>query len=95
MNEFMSREQVERIKKQYPIGTRIELINMQDPYSPVESGMKGTVKCVDDAGSIHMRWDNGRTLALIPSEDHFKIIDNSLKESMDNDQKQNMGGLGM
>lgn len=51
MNGFMTKEQIERIRKQYPTGTRIELINMEDPYSPVEAGMKGAVKCVDDAGS--------------------------------------------
>lgn len=95
MNGFMSRQQVERIKQQYPMGTRIELIHMDDPYAPIESGTKGTVESVDDAGNIHLLWDSGRTLALVPGEDQFKIINGSPKESMDNDQKHNMGGLGM
>ena len=61
-------------KEMYPKGTRIELIDMDDPYAPIESGTKGTVEFVDDIGQIHMKWDNGRTLALIPGEDSFKVI---------------------
>ena len=51
MKGFKSRKEVESIKEQYPVGTRIELIQMEDPYAPVESGMQGTVKIVDDAGT--------------------------------------------
>jgi hypothetical protein len=66
---------VDAIKEMYPKGTRIELVHMDDPYAPVPSGTKGTVKFVDDMGQIHMKWDNGRTLALIPEVDEFKIIE--------------------
>ena len=65
---------VNEIKEMYPQGTRIELIHMDDPYAPVPSGTKGTVEYVDDMGQIGMKWDNGRTLALIPEIDEFKII---------------------
>lgn len=61
-------------REMYPKGTRIELISMEDPYAPIEPGTQGTVEFVDDMGQIHMRWDNGRTLALVPSEDNFKKI---------------------
>jgi hypothetical protein len=47
---------------------------MEDPYAPVESGTRGTVKHVDDAGQLHMQWDNGRTLALVPGEDSFRKL---------------------
>ena len=43
---FPSREQVESIRKNYPPGTRVMLNNMNDPYSPVESGTRGTVRSV-------------------------------------------------
>lgn len=43
----------------YPPGTRIILEHMDDPYAPVESGTRGTVQVVDDAGQIHMSWDTG------------------------------------
>jgi hypothetical protein len=62
------------IKATYPKGTRLQLISMSDPYTPVESGTKGTVRCVDDMGTIHMQWDNGRTLGLIYGEDSFRKI---------------------
>ena len=57
----------ERNKKMYPVGTRIRLIHMDDPYSPVPDGMTGTVAFVDDIGTLHMKWDNGRTLD-VPQE---------------------------
>jgi hypothetical protein len=47
---------------------------MGDDPRPVASGTRGTVKVVDDMGSIHMQWDNGRTLALIPGEDRFRKL---------------------
>lgn len=62
------------IKEMYPEGTRIKLIHMDDPYAPVPAGTKGTVEYVDDMGQIGMKWDNGRTLALIPEVDEFEII---------------------
>jgi hypothetical protein len=61
-------------KELYPEGTRVELIHMDDPYAPVPAGTRGTVEFVDDIGQIAMKWDNGRTLALIPSKDIFKKI---------------------
>lgn len=65
---------VASIKNKYPAGTRIKLIEMNDPWNPVEPGTEGTVQLVDDIGQIHMKWDNGRTLALVPGQDEFKII---------------------
>lgn len=67
-------DKIRKIKEQYPPGTRIELISMDDPYAPIQPGTQGTVDCVDDAGQLHMKWDNGRTLAVIPGEDHFSVI---------------------
>ena len=68
------RQRAERIKAQYPAGTRIECVSMEDPWSPIHGGERGTVVAVDDAGTIHMKWDNGRTLGLIVGEDAFKVI---------------------
>lgn len=55
------------------VGKRILLIEMDDPY-PVESGTKGIVKFIDGLNQIHVRWDNGRTLAVIPGTDRFEIL---------------------
>ena len=65
---------VERIRKMYPAGTRIQLVHMDDPYAPVEPGICGTVSSVDDIGQIHMKWDSDRSLALVPEVDSFRQI---------------------
>ena len=95
MNGFKSRNEVERIREQYPVGTRIELISMDDPYAPVESGMMGTVVIVDGAGTLHMKWENGRTLGIVPGEDQFRVISKPAEETMESDQNQGMGGLNL
>jgi hypothetical protein len=51
MNGFLSQKEIEKIKEEYPAGTRIELIRMDDPYAPLEAGVQGTVNSVDDAGT--------------------------------------------
>lgn len=65
---------VEKIREMYPEGTQIELQEMagesQMPY-----GLKGTVRFVDDAGQIHMRWENGSSLALNVDEDTFEKVE--------------------
>ena len=73
----IQRARVENIKRTYPPGTRIELISMSDPYAPVPSGTKGTVSFVDDIGTIHPKWDNGRSLGVIVGEDEFRKLSQS------------------
>jgi len=87
MNQFEAeRRFAERMKNNYPVGTRIELINMNDPYSPVEPGTRGTVAYVDDNGQIGMKWDNGRSLSLIPGEDSFrKLTQEEIDEETESD----------
>ena len=70
----MDSKMIKFIKEQYPPGTRIRLNSMNDPYAPVTPGTEGIVDLVDDAGQIHMKWDNGRTLAIIPGEDSFTVL---------------------
>lgn len=72
MKTYMNKAKM--YKEMYPKGTRIELISMEDPFAPIAAGTQGTVVCVDDIGTIHMEWDNGRTLGLIPGEDSFKVV---------------------
>ncbi len=75
MNEYeRQRKRAESIKQMYPPGTRIELICMKDPYSPVPSGTRGTVRAVDDMGTIFPDWDNGRSLGVVPGEDVFRKL---------------------
>lgn len=56
----------------YKPGVRVVVLRMDDPY-PIEAGTKGIVDHVDDAGTIHCTFDNGRCLGLIPGLDEFRI----------------------
>ena len=63
---FISKEALEGIRKQYPIGSRVELTKMSDPYNTVlVPGVRGTVIGVDDIGTIHVNWDCGSSLGIV------------------------------
>ena len=66
----MDKEQIKMIKKEYPYGTRIQLIYTDDPYG-IERDTKGTVKSVSNDGTINVKWDNGVSLGLIYGKDKF------------------------
>ena len=68
-------EVLKRLREEYPEGTRVELIEMNDPYREMPLGLKGTVQTVDDAGGIQINWDNGSTLAAIHGFDRIKKAD--------------------
>lgn len=73
MNGFPSRETVERVRRQYPSGTRVELVRMDDFQAP-PAGTLGTVLGVDDTGSLLMKWDNGSGLNVVYGEDIVRKI---------------------
>lgn len=93
MNKFEAeRRFAQRMKDNYPPGTRIMLLSMDDPYAPVPKGTKGTVVHVDDAAQIHMKWDNGRTLAIVPGEDSFrKLTAGELEEEQEMTESEDFG----
>lgn len=68
------RETVERLRWEYPVGCRVELVQMDDVQAP-PIGTKGTVRGVDDIGSIMVRWDNGCGLSVAYGEDVCRRID--------------------
>lgn len=72
--KYPSKETIERLRNKYPIGTRVELIEMEDIQAP-PVGTKGTVRGVDDIGSILVDWDNNSGLSLVYGVDEFKVID--------------------
>jgi hypothetical protein len=65
-------QEIEKIKQVYQPGMRIVLIRMNDIQAPLP-GTMGSVQFVDDIGTIHMSWDNGSSLGLIPEVDLFRI----------------------
>ena len=72
-NQILDRKQVERIRKMYPEGTQICLDEMEGERN-MPSGLKGKVCYVDDAGQIHVNWENGSSLAVLPEVDSFHKI---------------------
>lgn len=70
---FPSKELVQHIKEAYPAGTRVELVEMNDPQAP-PIGTLGTVSGVDDIGSIMVSWDNGSGLSVAYGEDRCKVV---------------------
>lgn len=71
-------KKVEQLRRQYPEGTKLCLDFMDEAGMP--AGLRGTVSFVDDAGQIHMHWENGRSLALVPGVDTFHKVDEPAKE---------------
>lgn len=55
---------VKILKSLYPNGTRVKLLEMEDPFAP-PIGTLGTVIGVDDIGSILVSWDNGQSLNVL------------------------------
>lgn len=68
-------EMLKQLKSCYPPGTRVALVQMEDPYTRLKPGEKGTVIDVDDIGTIHVNWDSGSSLGVVFGEDLCRTID--------------------
>jgi hypothetical protein len=55
-------------------GRRVELVHTSDPYTQLKPGDKGTVQFTDDLGTLHVRWDSGSSLGLVPRKDHWVLL---------------------
>ncbi len=64
MERYPNPKIIEALQKKYPSGTRVRLVQMDDPQAP-PIGTMGTVICVDDIGSLLVAWDNGSTLSVV------------------------------
>lgn len=67
-------DQLRRLREQYPKGSRVELLQMDDQQAP-PAGTLGTVIGVDDIGSIMVRWDNGCGLSVVWGVDSCRRVD--------------------
>jgi len=71
---YIRKEILEKLRKQYPPGTRVELIRMEDTQVP-PTGTQGTVIGVDDIGSIMVSWDTGSSLSVVYGEDSCRKLE--------------------
>ena len=70
---YPSRETVERLRREYPAGSRVVLRKMDDSQAP-PIGTRGTIICVDDTGSLLVNWDNGSGLNVVYGEDYAEKL---------------------
>ncbi len=73
----VSRKMLEQLKNEYPQGTKVRLIRLDDPYHKIPQGTIGTVEFVDDAGQIHTRWNGHGSLPLIYGGDEWEKVSKS------------------
>ena len=71
---FPSKEQIAALQRQYPRGTKVELLGMDDPQAP-PTGTMGEILGVDDAGQLLVQWETGSSLSLILGVDFFRIAE--------------------
>ncbi len=73
-NGFPHPAVVERVRAQYPIGCRVELIAMDDPYTKLNPGEQGTVQFVDSTGTVFVNWDCGSSLGVVYGVDRIRRL---------------------
>lgn len=73
MFKCFSEEELALIRERYPIGSYVVVNYMEDPR-PIPAGVTGVVRCVDDMGTVHCNFNNGRRLGLIPGVDSFERL---------------------
>ena len=67
--------QLKQLREEFPVGTRVELVYMNDPHNrKLVPGCRGTVRIVDDIGTIHVSWDCGSGLGIVFGEDSCRKV---------------------
>ena len=74
MNNFPNEAAVERMRTMYPSGCRVELVSMNDPYSKLNPGERGTVRFIDSIGTIFVDWNSGSGLGIAYGVDHIRKL---------------------
>ena len=69
----MTKEELENLRKQYPAGTVVRLIKMDDIQAP-PVGTLGTVRYVDDIATIHVSWETGSSLGIVYGIDEIEKL---------------------
>ena len=75
MMKVITKEALQVLREQFPKGTRLELIEMDDPYNhKLVPGCRGTVTSVDSLGTIHIAWDCGSSLGIVYGVDRCRKL---------------------
>ena len=69
----MTLEILASLRERFPQGARVELLRMDDPQAPA-IGTRGTVRGVDDSGSIMVAWDSGGSLNVLYGVDQCRKV---------------------
>ena len=78
MMPYISRQALQALREQFPKGTRVELVQMNDPFNTkLVPGCRGSVIGVDSIGTIHVAWDCGSGLGIVYGEDVCRKVENS------------------
>lgn len=72
--EMINGKVLERLRKMYPVGAKVELVKMDDVQAP-PVGTMGVVEFIDDIGTIHVKWENASSLGVVYGEDLCKVIE--------------------
>lgn len=59
----------------YPVGARVRLDETSDPFTDLKPGDEGQIAFIDSMGTVHIVWQNGSTLGMIPGQDRFTLVD--------------------
>ena len=70
------------------VGMRVRMLSMDDKL-PVDEGMEGTIHNIDDLGTLHVKWDDGRSLGVIPGIDNYQLLP-SEEEQINPDEFESM-----
>lgn len=72
--KWPNRRTIERLRQEYPVGCRVKLLKMDDKQAP-PIGTLGTVRGVDDTGSILVNWDSGGSLNVLFHVDECEKVE--------------------
>lgn len=85
-----SKKEIEKIKKIYIPGQKLELINLYSSFNVLLPGTKGMIEFIDDLGNIHVIWEHKRNIQLVVGIDEFKIICPLCNQELNSKKEENI-----